>query len=94
MGNRAALPRPARVLLGWSAAWHALIAPVVRRDAALRDRVRLLRAACSPSAVPSLRRCDGRRARPSSALWSGCARRKGLLREQAPLQAAAVQSAS
>jgi len=39
MGGRAALPRPARALLGWSAAWHALIAPVVRRDAALRDRV-------------------------------------------------------
>ena len=41
VGARAALPRPARVLLGWSAAWHALVAPMVRRDASLRDRVRL-----------------------------------------------------
>jgi hypothetical protein len=39
LGSRAAALGPVRALLGWSAAWHALIAPIVRRDSELRDQV-------------------------------------------------------
>ncbi len=58
LGSRAAALGPVRALLGWSAAWHALIAPIVRRDSELRDQV---------GAGPSLRCCITCQA-PSGAL--------------------------